>query len=364
MAKELVQKAHAILKELQGSGSKSCKKGKSCKSTCISKGIACRVKLPRSLSSQVNKAADQVKTLNYQWSEAAVAAVLMGRTIRSKKDLVDYLKGSTLANADKYASNLTDGTKGDGKSVKDEDFVKYIKHLETSLAPFIGRVSRVSIAGSTRDTPSIQELDKGLNKKQVKADVMFWAGGRPHGVSVKAMDGATLVNYTVGSYDRKGTDLQRLRTEALTNAGVPRNWRTLAGSDKELKKTFRDRANAVFANKSHPYWKALKEQVIQDKQNFLRTLIEGYTGTGVGYPLFEVSDKRIKNLGKVREQLLDPSVKLDIRFVERELKRKKESESGSLPFIVTANGENVFKGEIRTKGNWWAPPSIQMYNID
>jgi hypothetical protein len=367
MAKELIQRANAILEELRSSGSKgrkNCRVGKACKATCINKGVACRVNFPRPLSSQIGKVADQVKTLNYQWSEAAVAAVLMGKKIKSKEDLVDYLKNSTLANADKYASNLVQGTKGDGKSIEEKKFMEYINHLEKSFSPFIGKVSRVSLAGSTRDTPSIRDLDEGLNKKQIKADVMFWIGGRPNGISVKAMDQATLVNYTVGEYDKKGSNLRTLRADALEEAGVPKNWRVLAGGDAGAKKSFRDKANAVFSDKSHPYWKELKKQITENETSFVKTLIEGYTGTGVRYPLYEVSDRRMKNLKEVREKLLDPSVKLGVRFYERGLKLKKDSKAASMPFMVTANGKDVFQGDIRTKGNWWAPPAVQMYNID
>ena len=341
---------------------KRCSLGKSCGATCIHRPDDCLLELPEKVNRVVGSVALEVteikekRMLNYQWTEAAVAAVLSGKKIESKEDLADFLVNSNLANPREYINHLYGGSTGSNPVDKDS-YKNYINHLEKVFEPYIGKVEKVAIAGSTRNTPDVIAADKGLTPKQKKADVLFWIDGKPNGVSVKTDNGATLVNYTVGKYDTKGSELRKIREETLAKTGFAKDWKKTVTTTTE-KAAARAKMAEPFRDPNHPYWVSLKTQILNDKQSFLKDLLEGYTALGIPYPLYEVSDRTFKDLRKVGADILNPNSKLDIEF------KPSTGKAASLKFVVTSSGKPLFDGEIRNKGEWFNPLNIQLYNSD
>ncbi len=66
------------------------------------------------------------------------------------------------------------------------------------------------------------EIQKGLDRKQTKADVMVkFVDGRWIGISVKDSVGATLTNYSVEKILPTGKELARVRLQVQESAGLP-----------------------------------------------------------------------------------------------------------------------------------------------
>jgi hypothetical protein len=345
-----------LLGESKSKGRKTCKEGKSCGSSCVSPRKSCAVAFPGKVSKNLDKLVDYVKTLNYNWTETATAAVLAGKDVSTKEKLEKAIKSLGLANSELYISNLYHGSNG-SNPWSDKEYSKYISDLESALSPFTGKVDRVSVAGSTRNTPSIQNLDEGLNKKQIKSDVIFWVNGKPHGISVKDGPGAPLTNYTIEG--GKNSDLKKLRLKLLEEAGFSKDWRKKVNSPEEKKK-IRSKLNELFYDKESPYWKNMAQKIKENEKEILSDLINGMTARGVKYPMYETDGTKLKNLDEVYNRLTDPKNKVELKVIENPAKNP--GPSAALHVGLFVNGEKEYDGKVRFKGNVFSPPEFLLKN--
>jgi len=345
-----------LLSEKKGRRKKKCMEGKSCGSSCVSPRKSCKVSFPPSVGRNLSKYVDHVKTVNYNWTETAAAAVLAGRDVSTKEKLGEAIKSLRLANPELYLSNLFHGSSGDNPWTN-KRYAEYISNLESVLSPFKGRVERVSVAGSTRNTPSIQNLDEGLNKKQIKSDVIFWINGNPHGLSVKDGPGAPLTNYAIEG--GRNSDLKKLRLDILEKSGFPKNWRSLAKTPEEKKK-LRNRLNQVFYDKNSPYWQEMSKKIKENEKEILKDLIEGMTARGVKYPMYETDGTRLKNLDHIYNHLTDPKNKVELKVIDNPAKNPRPSAALHIGLFV--NGVKEYDGKVRFKGNVFSPPEFLLKN--
>ena len=344
-----------FLEELQKQ-SKKCTRGKSCGASCVNSGKKCEVDLPKGSSKSLSKVRDNIRTVNYNWTECAVAAVLSGKEIKTKEDLEKAILGMNVGNKDLWISNLYGGSTGKNAS-SEKEFREYISNLEESLSPFRGRVEKVIVAGSTRGQPEVKELDKGLNKKQIKSDVIAWVKGEgPIGISVKDGPGAPLTNFAIeGGRD---SDLKKLRFALLEEAGFNKNWRK--GITEEEKKERRKEMNRFLYDPNSPYWVALKRHIKDNEKEILRELVKGLTAEGVPFPVYEVNGKAIKNLGDLNKILTNPNN--DVRLQVIPNPAKKPSPSAAIHLGLFVNGEKQYDGKVRFKGDLFDPPEFLLKN--
>jgi hypothetical protein len=345
-----------LLEELQKE-SKRCTKGKSCGASCVNPQKYCVVSAPKKISQSLSRVRDKIRTVNYNWTECAVAAVLSGEKIETKKDLEEAIKRMNVSDKELWISNLYGGSTGQNPW-KDKEFKEYISNLKESLAPFAGRVEKVVVAGSTRNLPEVKELDKSLNKKQIKSDVIAWVKGEgPVGISVKDSPGAPLTNFAIEG--GKGSSLQTLRRKLLENAGFDKNWRKRVANEEE-KKEMRKKMNSLFYDEKGPYWQGVRKHVEDNEKEILKELIKGMTAEGVPFPVYEVNGKAMKNLDSLNKVLNDP--KNDVRLKVIPNPAKNPSPSAALHLGLFINGEKQYDGKIRFKGNLFSPPELLLKN--
>ena len=353
------QAGRDFLDDLLGKSSskaKKCKTGKSCGSSCVNNQKTCRVKFSPKVSESIGKVAKTVKTVNYNWTEAAVAAILTGRTIENKEDLKRAIEAMGFENSDLYISNLMKGSSGSNPS-SDKEFREYISGIKKHLAPLTGITDRVSVPGSTRNSPSVREIDQNLNKKQIKADVIAWVKGKPVGVSEKDGPGAPLTNYTIEG--GKNSNLRKIRMDLLKDAGFESNWRKKVSSEEE-KKTTRKKMNQLLYDKDSKYWDEMKKEIKTNEKTILKDLIEGMTARGVPYPMYETDGTRLKNLDQVYQKLTNPSNKVELKVIDNPAKNPGPSAALHLGLFV--NGEKEYDGKVRFKGNLFSPPEFLLKN--
>lgn len=310
------------------------------------------------LINQVQGRRPDANTVNYNWTETAIAGVLSGYKINSKEDLVAAIKNMQIENGDKYISNLLFGSKGNNPS-SEKQFTTYIQNSQKLWAPWLATnsVDKVSVPGSTRQSPSIQEIDKGLNKRQIKSDVVVWIKGSPVGISVKSGPGDPLTNFAIEG--GRNSSLKEIRLQMLKDAGFSKDW--AKGKTAAEKSEIRQEINKLFYDKKSPYWEGVKSYVKANEKFILKDLIDGMTARGVSYPIYETDGKNLKTLDSVYEKLTNPKSKVELRVVESTAKNPRGS--ALLPVGIFVDGKQEYGGSIRWKGNVFTPPNLMITNI-
>ena len=314
------------------------------------------MEFPKKSSEALNEVRKRIKTVNYNWTEAAVAAVLTGREITTKKDLKNAIEEMGFENSDLYISNLMTGSSGTNPS-SDREFKEYLSGIKTHLEHLMKQTDRVSVPGSTRQSPSIQQIDEGLNKKQIKADVVAWIDGKPHGISVKDGPGAPLTNYAIEG--GKDSNLRQIRMNLLKEAGFEKDWRKKVTSEEE-KKEVRKKMNQLLYDKDSEYWVEMKKEIQKNEKTILKDLVEGMTARGVPYPMYETDGTQLKNLDRVYSRLTDPANKVELKVIDNPAKNPGPSAALHLGLFV--NGEKEYDGKVRFKGNLFSPPEFLLKN--
>ena len=311
------------------------------------------------LINQVQGKKPEANTVNYNWTETAIAGVLSGYKINSKQDLVTAIKNMQIENSDKYISNLLNGSKGNNAPTE-KAFMAYIQNSQKLWAPWLATnsVDKVSVPGSTRQSPSIQEIDKGLNKRQIKSDVVVWIKGQPIGISVKSGPNDPLTNFAIEG--GRNSPLKTIRLQMLKDAGFSSDW--AKGKTTEEKNKIRSEINKLFYDKNNPYWEGVKSYVKTNQKDILKDLIDGMTARGVPYPIFESDGKNLKSLDSVYEKLSNPKSNVELRVIESTEKNPRGS--ALLPVGIFVDGKQEYGGSIRWKGNVFTPPNLMITNVN
>jgi hypothetical protein len=145
---------------------------------------------------------------------------------------------------------------------------------------------------SFADAPEIKALNAGLDRKVVKADVYLkLADASFVGVSVKQSEAATKSNYSVEKMFSKedAAACQKTRRDMLASIGVT----TYYDESK------RDEVNALFYERTNPYWTLLRTNIETYKDSITKTLVDCLYGAGVPYPLYEFDGTLLVRLSVV-----------------------------------------------------------------
>jgi hypothetical protein len=145
---------------------------------------------------------------------------------------------------------------------------------------------------SFADAPEINALNAGLDRKVVKADVYLKLSDNSFvGVSVKQSEEATKSNYSVEKMFSKEDSFacQKARRDMLATIGVS----TYYDESK------RDEVNALFYDRTNPYWTLLRANIEKYKPSITKTLVDCLYGARVPYPLYEFDGTALIRLNAV-----------------------------------------------------------------
>jgi len=332
MTKELVQKAHDILRELQSSGSggrKGCKLGKPCKATCISRDDKCRVSFPGPLSNSLSKAAQKIGLYNnksYNWAELVTAVVILNPSVSSREDIIKEIKNKNLmvSYPEKYVENLN--------LRSDKDINNYISSAKKYLPSIAkGSVSRVYVLGATAQGafPEVEKLNKGLSAKEKKSDVIVITDKGPVGISVKSNPNDRLTNYSLeGMTGENGKKLREERKsfmKSLTQKGL---------TPQEVRDTFAKKDPPPFVKNLYKFIEDNKSQIITE-------WIKGMSAGKSPYPVYQFDGVKLKDMGDLGRELTEKKDRITI------LAQPRTGKGTSIYYEVFIDGEKRFQWEFR-----------------
>ena len=329
MAKELVQKAHAILKELQGSGSKNCKKGKPCGASCVQSGKYCVLPLSPRLNPEITAVAKGLyNNKSYNWAEMVTAVVIANPNVKTKADLIKAIKSEKIqvTHPDKYVENL--------KLRSDAQVEEYINNAREKFAPLLGDVKRVYILGATKQDsfPEVVAANAHIpadQKKQLKADILVMTDKGPVGISVKSSPGDRTTNFSIekmtGEDGKKLREVRKKFIQSLEAKGL---------TQREIRDSFASR-------EGNAYTRAFEKFVESHKNQIVDQWIQGVGVEQVRYPLYQFDGVNLKDQHQLGRYLRSNEDKITIRSQPR------SGKGTSVYYEVFVDGKKEYQWEFR-----------------
>ena len=278
------------------------------------------------------------KNCETNWAELAVAAFFDDPTVKT----VDDLRNCQLAKVNPNYVNDLEGR-------KPERVKLYLSNLRKQLANFnFGKVDRVVVLGKNQTVdPEVSEIQKGLDRKQTKADVMVkFVDGRWIGVSVKDSFGATLTNYSVEKLLPTGMKLAQIRLRVQEDAGLPVN-----KQDKEL----RSKYNACFKIEND-YFNAVEKEMEKNCEEVLDTWVTSMYPANMPFDLFLFNGVTFTQINKEVDTA-------DVQFTRISNPAKRSRGAAKMFYSVTVENKVTYRWEIRWKGNTLQSPQILTHAV-
>jgi len=337
-----------LLKEAKGR--KTCKKGKSCGASCVNPDKDCQVKVSKKVSSALSKVAGEVDRkkrarCEENWAELIVASILENPNAST---IDDVLSTSVAKTEQGYVQDL--------KKRKPEKVVQYIQNFKREAEKAginLNDVDKVFLMGKDQGKyPEIEEVQKGLNRKEKKGDVIIRTkSGKYIGFSVKASSGATLTNYAIEKLlPGFSDDLKKARLKMVKDAGLP----------DEFDKALRPKYNDLFRGGRNPYHNLLRESVMKEKESMLKQWSSGlFSKTPFPVYSFDGNKLRANDSNSVKNS------NFDLKAIENPNPGARGA--AKIYFLVTENDKPSYIWDVRWKGSpAFGSPQIQTmrYNPD
>ena len=233
------------------------------------------------------------------------------------------------------------------------DYITYFRNISSHERLQNNNIKCIYICGKKNKHQKIDELNKGLDKKDTKADIYIeYIDGIIAGISVKQSIDATKSNYSVQKM-LGGNELDKTLTE------VKKKYLNENGF-VSFKKSERNKINKLFypQNKENAYWIRIREEIKNNNQKIVEKLIQLLYSLNVNYEMYEFDGQELKKLNK---DIDVSSAKLEEYPPYYLTKCGKEREAAKL-FYRLSVGEHKYRVEIRWKGNIYdASPQFQIH---
>jgi len=233
------------------------------------------------------------------------------------------------------------------------DYITYFRNISSHERLQNNNIKCIYICGKKNKHQKIDELNKGLDKKDTKADIYIeYIDGIIAGISVKQSIDSTKSNYSVqkmlGGNELDKT-LTKVKKQYLNENGFV-----------SFKKSERDKINKLFypQNKENAYWIRIRSEIKNNNQKIVEKLIQLLYSLNVNYEMYEFDGQELK---KLNEDIDVSSAKFEEYPPYYLTKCGKEREAAKL-FYRLSVGEHKYRVEIRWKGNIYdASPQFQIH---
>ena len=272
------------------------------------------------------------------WAELVVAVLLVDPSVNTKDDILNH--------------ELADDNQGyvDDLLKRPMSVVyQYIQNFKKEIVSLNFKVIRVVILGKNQNKDSeIEQLQKDLNRKEKKSDVMVkLVDGSWVGFSVKSGKGDTLTNYAIEKFLSNGDLLKQCRLSMVRNAGLPLT----------LDKSKRDSYNDLFRGEND-YHSSLIASVMGNKETVLNQWAKSlFSDTPFLVYSFDGDKLRVNSFGQVKD------IKFDLRPISCPAKNPRGKCPAKIFFEVSENGKPSYIWDVRWKGSVFASPQIQTHRI-
>jgi len=254
------------------------------------------------------------------------AVVIADPTVKTKADVVNAVRNNKKIIIDypeRYIENLKMRS---SKLVED-----YISSAKEKFAPLTkDGVSKVYVLGANAQKNSIAELNKGLAKKENKADIIFYnTKGQPIGISVKSSQGDRTTNFSIEKMTgQAGVELRKFRNNYL------KELREIGLNEDQIRNDFAKKQMS-------PYMSHLNNFILTNKPKIIDEWIKGVGVENVKYPIYQFDGKNLKDQQELGRYLRSNQDKIDIKLQPR------TGRGTSLYYEVFVNGKKEYQWEVR-----------------
>jgi len=285
--------------------------------------------MPQPTQKPLIKTATLMENFNnksYNFTELVSAVVIADPTVKTKEDVISAVKNNEkiiIEHPERYIKDLDIRSP---KLVED-----YIESAKEKFAPLTkDGVSKVYVLGANTQKGLIAELNKGLDKKEKKADIIFYNDkGQPIGVSVKASQRDRTTNFSLEKMTgEQGAELRKFRKDYL------KNLRESGLSEVEIRDDFAKKQMS-------PYMSHLNNFILTNKQKIINEWIKGMGAENVKYPVYQFDGKNLKDQQELGRYFRASQDNIDIRLQPR------SGKGTSLYYEVFVNGEKEYQWEFR-----------------
>lgn len=295
------------------------------------------------------------QSVEYNGMELLFAILLKYPEVNDMSSLWLLLENETcLSNSILF--NTTDDIKPYIKDIQTKkhlvnDFMSNFRKSEDLLKqlPFI---DKVYLSGKINKHEEINVINKGLDKKEAKADVYVkLVSGEFIGFSVKQSREATKSNYSVQKMFGVETDnkLTEIRHKYLNENGIIC-----------FDKSQRSKVNELFypKNTNNPYWEEIKKLIKENNKELSSKIVSYLHCTNVPYSMYEFDGNTVYKLNK--------EVKVDTVVFEEHLpyyydSKEKLRDAAKLFYRLEVE-DKKFRVEVRWKGDVYnSSPQFQLH---
>ena len=299
-------------------------------------------------------------SVEYNGMELIVSLLIFYKYINNYDKLIEKIEDIS-KNPTKYPNIIFNDFNVDFKNYKNDIYKKpkLVKNYITNFMKirthekFQKKIKSIYICGKNNKHKKINELNKGLDKKDAKGDIYIdYVDKEIIGISVKQSVDATKSNYSVQKI--LGNDLDKKLTK------VKKGYLKKNGF-LSFKKIEREQINKLFypENKKNTYWITLKKEIKNNNKKIIGKLIELLYSLNVKYEMYEFDGKNFK---KLNEPIDLSTVKFEEHQPYYSTKYGEERKAAKL-FYRLSVGEKKYRVEIRWKGNIYdASPQFQIHN--
>jgi hypothetical protein len=286
------------------------------------------------VTSQVKKRA----RCEENWAELVVAVVLDDPAVNTKDDVLNH---ELALHNPAYVEDLY---KRDGSVV-----YQYIQNFKRQVQPLALSIVQVYILGKNQKLNSeIVELQKGLDRKEKKSDVMVkLVDGTFMGFSVKSGKGDTLTNYAIEKFLPNGKQLKECRVRMVEEAGLP----TI------LDKSRRGEYNDLFRG-NNEYHNQLIDSVMANKESVLGQWAKNLFAD-VPFLVYSFDGDKLR--ANTYQQV--KSTKFDLKPIPCPARKPRGNGPAKTFFEVSENGQPSYIWDVRWKGSVLASPQILTHRI-
>jgi hypothetical protein len=287
------------------------------------------------------KVAEQTKKrarCEENWAELVVAVVLSDRKINTKDDILNHDL------AIKKPAYVMDLNKRPGAVV-----YQYIQNFKRQIESLDLNIVEVYILGKNQKiNPEIEKLQKGLDRKEKKSDVMVkLVDGSFVGFSVKSGKGDTLTNYAIEKFLPDAKQLKECRLRKVREAGLP----------EVLDKSRRDEYNDLFRGEND-YHSQLIDAVMANKESVLNQwAMNLFPDIPFLVYSFDGDKLRVNTYQQVKD------TKFDLKPIPCPAKKPRGNGPAKTFFEVSENGCPSYIWDVRWKGSVLASPQILTHRI-
>jgi len=270
------------------------------------------------------------------YAELLVAVVFTDDSVKTKDDVLSH---AYTQNYPGYAEDLLKRSETKVNS--------YIANLKSEKAKLNLNVEKVFILGKNQNlTPEITRLQKGLDKKAKKSDVMILlTDGTYVGISVKSGKGDTLTNYAIEKFLPNGDNLKKLRLCMIQSADLP----------LPIDKNRRPEYNDLFRGEN-PYHTELTTSVMENAESVINGWSRGLFAE-TPFDIFSFDGEELRPMTYNQVQ----NAEISIRPIPNPAKRARGA--AKIFFEVTLNGSPAYIWDVRWKGSVTVSPQIFTHRI-